>query len=743
MTGLVPWVVVALRRHIKSHPELFNQAADVPVYEHQPLRIVPKDGESESVLKSYKPPWDKQDAANALASTDRYEAAGNIAWVRLFPLSKDMNIVAGDPVLWSQVEELASDFFVPAATTPGAVSRIMFPFTLHVNAPKDMKIAAAAHYQSCLDLISGHAFVYAWWFAMFKALRDDAATLVSALWQCGLTTTLHLRQGLSVTDMSQISCWQSEMYKASDKNASDSFPAFALKALLMAPSGQEVNRLKILNDLNIKYNGAVVNKALAIAAASHPRGPRTTCHHAATQLPPCCHRTVTARLRRDASTRLLHGRHSHHIATMSPPDSPRLAVPHRQHALYRHRSQATLNAIILFEEKITPQTVECLRQIEHISGRATLTGAYNKLIALCRACTKIGEASKETSESKMACIQSLTLWVCQALRFGLRYEMISPGSVTVDSLDQKNKGATEGPLSSTHVWAARKFVRNHVASMLEDVRGVADAGPLMQELDEVMQYFVDYPSFEKAFKNSAATPVATGDEEGCDNAPAESEDVQDAGDQLDELLQKYNCKPTPMVANFLFDLLSGVMDEKVKAACEGCKDNLRDIDYASKNGMEALRDIKRALSVYKTVVPATLPGAPTTPGPGAATPGTDADAASRERDAVWQRATAKRKAMAVVGHGRITSKQQAQAFYEKCSTVYRFQPKDKEAHRVFLFSADLFTECRNAPMEQSGSIRREREAPPGFHAVPGWCGGCPRHHGRPLEVMEAQNRRHG
>ena len=144
-----------------------------------------------------------------------------------------------------------------------------------------------------------------------------------------------------------------------------------------------------------------------------------------------------------------------------------------------------------------------------------------------------------------------------------------------------------------------------------------------------------------------------------------------------------------MVANFLFDLLSGVMDEKVKAACEGCKDNLRDIDYASKNGMEALRDIKRALSVYKTVVPAALPGAPTTPGPGAATPGTDADAASREWDTVWQRATAKRKAMAVVGHGRITSKQQAQAFYEKCSTVYRYQPKDKEAHRLFLFSAEL------------------------------------------------------
>ena len=123
-----------------------------------------------------------------------------------------------------------------------------------------MNVAASSHYQSCLDLISGHAFVYAWWFAMFKALRDDAATLVSALWQCALTTTIHLRQGLNVAELSQISCMQSELYKACDQNASDSFPAFALKALLMAPSGQEGGHLKTLHDLIIKYNGVAVNK---------------------------------------------------------------------------------------------------------------------------------------------------------------------------------------------------------------------------------------------------------------------------------------------------------------------------------------------------------------------------------------------------------------------------------------------------------------------------------------------------
>ena len=39
----------------------------------------------------------------------------------------------------------------------------------------------------------------------------------------------------------------------------------------------------------------------------------------------------------------------------------------------------------------------------------------------------------------------------------------------------------------------------------------------------------------------------------------------------------------------------------------------------------------------------------------------------------------------------------AQQFYEKCNTVYTFPVKEKEAHRVFLFSADLYSECRQTP----------------------------------------------
>ena len=100
---------------------------------------------------------------------------------------------------------------------------------------------------------------------MFKALRsiDDAAMHVASLWQCGLTATLHLRQGFSVSKLAEISCAQSELHKASDKVVSDSLPAFALKALIIAPSGQESSRTRTLQDTGIRYKGAPVSKVSA------------------------------------------------------------------------------------------------------------------------------------------------------------------------------------------------------------------------------------------------------------------------------------------------------------------------------------------------------------------------------------------------------------------------------------------------------------------------------------------------
>ena len=274
LSGVIPWVQVNLREYMKSHKELFNKSEDSPLFEHQPLAI--KSSLSKDALKSYKAPWNSNSAADSLATTDMYEAAGNLCWVRPFPLSKEMEIVSGDTLLWEQIAGLAEQFFSASAyvncNCSSGVPQILFPITMFVNAPREISMRSTAYFQGSLELISGHAYLYAWWYAMFKALRDDAATLVASLWQCGLTATLHLRQGLDIKQMAAISCAQSELRKAAKSNVTDTFPAFALKALLIAPGGEDTGRTNILKDLGVTYNGAPVSKVLAACSVDRYSG---------------------------------------------------------------------------------------------------------------------------------------------------------------------------------------------------------------------------------------------------------------------------------------------------------------------------------------------------------------------------------------------------------------------------------------------------------------------------------------
>ena len=63
-----------LREKLNSNShEFFYQFADMPLYEHRPLRIH-SAGTSDATLTSYKHPWVKDDALNALKTADCYEA---------------------------------------------------------------------------------------------------------------------------------------------------------------------------------------------------------------------------------------------------------------------------------------------------------------------------------------------------------------------------------------------------------------------------------------------------------------------------------------------------------------------------------------------------------------------------------------------------------------------------------------------------------------------------------------------
>ena len=366
-----------------------------------------------------------------------------------------------------------------------------------------------------------------------------------------------------------------------------------------------------------------------------------------------------------------------------------------------------MSAILLFESRISDESVACLRDIERIAGKECLTKGYTKIQRICASCVKVAE-SCHNADSSPQTVATLTrkavLYVLQALRFMLQYDMITAGKIIVENLDPKRDG-TPGLV---HIILARMFLMDYVRRSIDDLRGTPQSESCVKELDDVMRLFADYPAYEAAFQKPdaegacAATPSGSQEETGdlsCDQLDAQG---ISGCDQLDVHLRKFHTKPAHMLANLLFDVMAGSLDDTIKAALhsQGVRqNNLKEIDFAAKDNMEALRDWKRELGVYKTIVSAKAPSI-SPPTSSAATPGVeDAEELKKqeERREVWTRAQAKRKSLVVVGHGKMANKQMVQQFYEKCQQLYNFQTKEKEAHRVFLFSSDLYSECRQMP----------------------------------------------
>ena len=216
MKCIIPYVLHHLRAALASG----TQFADMPLHLQQPLDIKTKSQTSE--LVSYKDRWT---TANAVTASTMYEATGSLFWCNPFPASEDEEVFAGDPVLWSQVQEVADGHFKVACKAPAEtrgkalaetrgkdVTRTLFPISLLVHVVGFIK----TQLRSTLHVVSGHVYFYGWYLAMHEALDAGSTLDVLSLWQCCLTATLHVRVGMSLTDLAVFSIQQSEHRKTMD-----------------------------------------------------------------------------------------------------------------------------------------------------------------------------------------------------------------------------------------------------------------------------------------------------------------------------------------------------------------------------------------------------------------------------------------------------------------------------------------------------------------------------------------------
>ena len=619
---LIPWVQSNLKDFIKRHSDRFNMQ-DLEVYQHQPLKIFDAENNAQSIelLSSYKAPWNVQVARGSFDGTQMYEAGGNLCWVGAIPRTDDDKVISGDPVTWGQVVDVARTSFAKtllAVSDTNKVERIVFPIMLCVHATMDAA-RSAEFFNGSLVLVCGHAYVYAWYFSMFEALRAGNVDKVAALWQCGLTCTLQCRVNMSVPQLATLSCQQSELHKTTEKVVSDSFPAFALKTLRIVSQCTESNRTKKLQEQGIRYKGALVNKGM-------------------------------------------------------------------------------MSGILLFEDKIDQRSLAVLRDIEITAGRDALTGGYSKLQRLVNLCAKEADHAGEPCND-------LVLYVLQYMRFALKFEQIDARTITIEWMD-KSKDGTPGMVTTV---LARRAVILYVQALVEDLRRAGVAPSILSEMDQVLPFFMDPESYEAKF-HSDPLGATQGESEEVDAEEGEKEEGQQ-DDALEDVKKQFQNKITHMALDFAFDVLAGSSDAGIKQAITG-KASVRDVSWPQADGMVALRDLYRNLNLHQSVVHVgKAMGAPVASTRTLQRYGSDADPEEADRQAqmlkerqdIWRQAQAQRKKFVTVGHCKCATKSQAQSFYEKTS-AFQFAGRPGEAHRVFLFSAEMFTESRTSPWTNPGEF---------------------------------------
>ena len=239
MREVVPFVLQRLPRALDADgiAHHSSELAACP-----PLPIT--DGRNE--LRNYKEVWSARNCKVSVETSGLYEAGGNLFWVDMhIPEAVGRpgqdaglsGVVTEEPAL-SQVIGYAEQFFSVSEGSCGKPSagsdaerRLMFPDVIGtvVAAVSQLNPIDVTPHKLKLSLIAGHALLYAWYWAMGIALRDDGPPAVKALWVCALTCTIRVTVCDDSQEINIATIKISEKYNGFQKGMSDTFVLWARK----------------------------------------------------------------------------------------------------------------------------------------------------------------------------------------------------------------------------------------------------------------------------------------------------------------------------------------------------------------------------------------------------------------------------------------------------------------------------------------------------------------------------------
>ena len=252
MKACVPWVNARLPLFLAKHGII---TPDYAMPRHAPLKI---QADASATVKSYKESWDADNCARAIAQRGFYEAGGNLTW--LDPETSQQLVPSEDPPLSWVVEYRGLEPETPKHPNKPI---IRFPVALEgvarATPPVPGKGVSGGLGVQLLPL-SGHAYLYAWYYQAFLAVSKEDVVRARLLYECALTTTICVRVSTDTQEIAEASAKCSERVRSEAKVVVDNFVTFSQKVLMIAGSAKP--ELKFLVDKEIRYNGGLINATM-------------------------------------------------------------------------------------------------------------------------------------------------------------------------------------------------------------------------------------------------------------------------------------------------------------------------------------------------------------------------------------------------------------------------------------------------------------------------------------------------
>lgn len=250
MKFICPYVLQQLPKAMRLH---FTIGCESMVAT-PPLEIIGGGGP----VKSFKEPWQPKHCVDAMKSTGLYEAGGNLCWVDP-EISEDaatLPSAAEDPS-WEWVWEFSQVGFQPLELQ-GASDRIRFPIPIEAFWQKGPN--NAEDYPNGLKPFAAHAYLWAWYVAVFRCLGSEDLDRLRQLYECALTCTICVRNDARPEALAVDFLMYTERVREGTKALCVNFVTFADKVSLIA--GADKLDVVALQKRQLRFAGGLINPTM-------------------------------------------------------------------------------------------------------------------------------------------------------------------------------------------------------------------------------------------------------------------------------------------------------------------------------------------------------------------------------------------------------------------------------------------------------------------------------------------------